>query len=63
MGFCIGFQLKKLTCRKLFGNYIQNITSHAAMADHDQAMLKSRKEFSTPLRILPRAHRQITPIN
>ena len=33
MGFCIGFQLKKITCRKLFGNYIHNIhvTSHAAM--------------------------------
>jgi hypothetical protein len=27
----IGFQLKKLTCRKLYGNYFHNITSHAAM--------------------------------
>jgi hypothetical protein len=27
----IGFQLKKLTCRKLYGNYFRNMTSHAAM--------------------------------
>jgi 3-oxoacyl-ACP reductase-like protein len=31
MGYCIGFQLEKLTFRKLFGNYIHNITSHATM--------------------------------